>query len=97
MDGDQSKDNHQLILRYRGVSMHPEVDMAIEEVVNESISASELESSVELSLDHVEAPDKIKDHVLLGILKLCGFPNYFLHSNFSTREVDTRACFFCFC
>ena len=63
MDGDNSKDNHHLILRYRGVAMHPEVDMAIEEIVNESISASELESSVELSLDKVEAPDKIKDQI----------------------------------
>ena len=61
MDGDTSKDNQQLIQRYRGVAMQPEVDMAIEEIVNESISASELESAVELSLDKVEAPDKIKN------------------------------------
>jgi hypothetical protein len=32
MEGDNSKDNHQLILRYRGVATHPEVDMAIEDV-----------------------------------------------------------------
>jgi hypothetical protein len=63
MDGDQSKDNHQLILRYRGVATHPEVDMAIEEIVNESITASELTSNVELSLEDVEAPDKIKDQI----------------------------------
>ena len=64
MDGDNSKDNHQLILKYRGVSMQPEVDMAIEEIVNESISASELESNLELSLDKVEAADKIKDQIV---------------------------------
>ena len=64
MDGDNSKDNHQLILKYRGVSMQPEVDMAIEEIVNESITASELESNLELSLDKVEAPDKIKDQII---------------------------------
>jgi len=63
MEGDQSKDNHQLILRYRGVATHPEVDMAIEEIVNESITASELRSNVELSLEDVEAPDKIKDQI----------------------------------
>ena len=34
MDGDESKDNHHLVLRYRGVAMHPEVDMAIDEIVN---------------------------------------------------------------
>src|SRR6056300_1118742 len=63
MDGDDSKDNHQLILRYRGVSMHPEVDMAIEEIVNESISASELKSSVTLSLDDIETSENIKKQI----------------------------------
>lgn len=63
MDGDQSKDNAQLIMRYRGVAMNPEVDMAIDEIVSESIVASELESSVELKLDEIEAPKKIKDQI----------------------------------
>ena len=63
MDGDQSKDNRDLIMRYRGVAMNPEVDMAIDEIVNESIVASELESSVEIKLDEIEAPDKIKDQI----------------------------------
>jgi len=74
-EGDQSKDNHALIMRYRGVSMNPEVDMAIDEIVNESIVTSELESSVQLKLDEVEAPDKIKDQIqeefenVVGMLK----------------------------
>jgi len=60
IDGDQAKDNHQLIMKYRGIAMHPEVDMAIEEIQNEAVSTSELESSVSLSLDKVEVSDKIK-------------------------------------
>ena len=63
MDGEQSKDNHQLIMRYRGVSMNPEVDMAIDEIVNEAIVSSELESSVDLMMDNVEVSKKIKDQV----------------------------------
>ena len=92
MDGDQSKDNHQLILRYRGVSMHPEVDMAIEEIVNESISASELKSSVTLSLDDVEAPDKIKESIreefgnVVSMLKF----NEMGHDIFRSWYVDGR-------
>lgn len=92
MDGDQSKDNHQLILRYRGVSMHPEVDMAIEEIINESITASELESSVELSLDKVEAPDKIKDQMTEefdGIVAMLKF-NELGHDMFKSWYVDGR-------
>lgn len=64
LDMDQennSKDNHQLILRYRGVATHPEVDMAIEEIVGEAISTSELKSSVALNMDNVEGvSEKIK-------------------------------------
>ena len=30
LDGDDSKDNYQLIMKYRGNAMHPEVDAAIE-------------------------------------------------------------------
>lgn len=53
-DGDTSKDSVELIRRYRSVSMHPEVDMAIDEIVNESITTSELEAPVKLNLDNVE-------------------------------------------
>ena len=35
LDGNDSKDNYQLIMQYRGVAMHPEVDMALEEIVND--------------------------------------------------------------
>ena len=36
------------------------LDAAIEDIVNESISGSELKQSLELDLENVEAPDKIK-------------------------------------
>src|SRR6056300_602951 len=57
---DDSKDNYQLIMKYRGNAMHPEVDMAIEDIVNESITGSELEQTLELNLEEVKAPDRIK-------------------------------------
>ena len=60
IDGDDSKDNYHLIMKYRGVSMHPEVDMAIEDITNESISGSELEQSIDVNMDDLEASDKIK-------------------------------------
>jgi len=60
LDGDDSKDNYQLIMKYRGNAMHPEVDNAIEDIVNESITGSELKQTLELNLDAVEVPDRIK-------------------------------------
>ena len=60
LDGDDAKDNYNLIMKYRGVAMHPEVDAAIEDIVNESIAGSELEQPVDLNLDNLEVSDKIK-------------------------------------
>ena len=57
---DDSKDNYQLIMKYRDNAMHPEVDMAIEDIVNESITGSELEQTLDINLEDVEAPDRIK-------------------------------------
>ena len=60
LDGDDSKDNYQLIMKYRGNAMHPEVDAAIEDIVNESITGSEMSQTLELNLDEVQAPDRVK-------------------------------------
>ena len=60
MDGGAAKDNAELIKKYRAVAEHPECDAAIEDIVNETIVSSELESSVSLNLDKIEAGDKIK-------------------------------------
>ena len=57
--GDQSKDNSALIQKYRGVAMHPEVDAAIEDIVNEAVSGGD-EISVKLDLDNVELSKSIK-------------------------------------
>jgi hypothetical protein len=60
IDGDDSKDNYQMIMRYRGVAVHPEVDAAIEDIVNESIAGSELEQPVDINTDNLKVSDKIK-------------------------------------
>ena len=62
MEGqNNAKDNASTVKLYRGLSMHPDVDMAIEEIINEAISTSELKSSVALNLDNVEdLSDSIK-------------------------------------
>jgi len=64
IDGDKAKDLAQLVMKYRGVAMHPDVDMALEEIVNESIVMGEDESPVNLVLDKIEdneMPEKIKN------------------------------------
>ena len=92
LDGDASKDNTQLIMRYRGVAMNPEVDMAIDEIVNETIVSSELRSSVDLKVDEIDAPKKIKDQILEefeNIVSLLKF-NDIGHDVFRSWYVDGR-------
>ena len=60
IDGDDAKDNYNMIMKYRGVAMHPEVDAAIEDIVNESISGSELEQPIDINMDNLDQSDKIK-------------------------------------
>ena len=59
-DDKKSKDDFQLIRQYRQVATHPEVDAAVEDIVNEAITMSDDEKSLELVLDNVDAPDNIK-------------------------------------
>ena len=60
IEGDDSKDNYNMIMKYRGVSMHPEVDAAIEDIVNESIAGGELEQPIDINMDKLDQSDKIK-------------------------------------
>ena len=54
------KTEFELIRRYREMSLHPECDSAIEDVVNEAIVSDLNDSPVELDLDHLNASDGIK-------------------------------------
>ena len=92
INGDQAKDNHQLIMKYRGISMHPEVDMAIEDIVNEAIVTGGLEKQIEIVLDKVKAPDNIKKTIseeFDNILNLLNFSDNG-HDQFRRWYVDGR-------
>ena len=63
MEGDDSKDNAQLILKYRGSAMHPEADAAIEDIVNEAITASDTKPCVMVNSDNVKVSSSIKKQI----------------------------------
>ena len=64
IDGDETKDNHQLVMQYRGVAYQPEVDMAIEDITGEAISTSELKQNIDINMDNVEGvSDSIKKQI----------------------------------
>ena len=95
MDGGQAKDNHQLVMKYRGVATHPEVDAAIEDIVNESIVGSELESPVSLNLDKIEISDKIKEDMNEEFMNICSMLKFndLGHDIFRSFYIDGRSYF----
>jgi len=52
-----------LIRRYREIAMHPECDMAIEDIINESIVVDDTQEVVKLSLDSVPFSSQIKKRI----------------------------------
>ena len=57
------KSEQDLILRYRTMSLIPEVDMAIDDIVQEAISSNDLDAQVGINLDATKLSDSIKSKV----------------------------------
>ena len=65
-----------LIRRYREVALHPECDLAIEDIVSEAIVSNENQQSVQLDLSKVNYSDSIKKKMresFAEVLKLLSF------------------------
>ena len=91
MEG-QSKTEHDLIRRYREIALHHECDMAIEDIINESIVANELKDAIRINLDNLpfgkEVRRKIEDE-FKEVLRLMNF-NTKGHDIFRRWYVDGR-------
>jgi len=87
-----AKTEQDLIRRYREIALHPECDMAIEDIVNEAIVANELKDAIKLRLDQVtfgsEVKRKIEDE-FKEVLRLMNF-NTKGHDIFRRWYVDGR-------
>ena len=57
------KSEQDLILRYRQMSLIPEVDMAIDDIVQEAISSNDLDAQVGINLDATKFSDSIKSKI----------------------------------
>ena len=76
IDGSGSKDNYQLVMKYRGVAIHPECDAAIEDIVNESIVIDDESPGVSIELEKIEASESIKEQIteeFSNILRMLNF------------------------
>lgn len=87
-----AKTETELVTRYRSMAMSPEVQQAVDEVVNEAISVSSHERTVEIVLDDTELPKKVKDRIeeeFDNVLRLLDFSNTG-YDIFSKFYVDGR-------
>lgn len=90
LSGDAAKDDKDLIRKYRNMAMHPEVDAAIEDIVNEVISGED--DLVELNMDNVETTDSIKKQIkeeFDNVTAMLDFQSY-AHDIFRRYYVDGR-------
>ena len=65
-----------LIRRYREVSLHPECDLAIEDIISEAIVSNENQNAVQLDLSKIEYSESIKKKIresFIEVLKLLNF------------------------
>ena len=68
----------ELITRYREMAMQPELETAIDEIVNEAIVNDDSESGVEIDTDELKQPENIKKKIREEfdyVLKLLDFGN----------------------
>ena len=57
------KSEGDLVRRYREMALHPEVDSAIEDVVNEAIVSDSDDSPLQIDLANLSASDKLKEKI----------------------------------
>ena len=87
-----AKSEADLIRRYREIALHPECDMAIEDIVNEAVVANEMKDAVRVNVENLpygkEVRRKIEDE-FQSVLKLLNF-NTKGHDIFRRWYVDGR-------
>lgn len=82
----------QLITKYREMAIQPELETALDEIVNEAIVMEDSGKSVEINLDELKLPDTIKKRIEAEfdfILKLMNFGNMG-HEIFRRWYIDGR-------
>ena len=90
-----AKTEQDLIRRYREIALHPECDMAIEDIVNEAITSNENKQSVKVVTDQLNYSSKIKQTIeteFAEVLKMLQF-NTRGHDLFRRWYVDGRIFF----
>ena len=77
LDG-TAKNDVELITRYREMAMQPEIESAIDDIVGEAICQDDNGKTIDIVLDNLKQPDKIKNSIkeeFKTILRLLNYKN----------------------
>jgi len=88
----QARNEFEMIRRYRDMAIHPEVDSAVDEVVNEFIVSDAHDTPVEINLDNLEVGNGVKNRIrneFEYIKRLLNFDNR-AHEIVRTWYIDGR-------
>jgi hypothetical protein len=87
-----SRNEYELISRYRSMSLHPECDSAIDEIINEFVVSDSDDSPVEIELSNLDVGTNIKNKIrqeFNHILKLLQFDKH-CHQIIRNWYIDGR-------
>jgi hypothetical protein len=95
LEGDAAKTDVDLIRKYRISAEQPECDMAIEDIVNESIVHDEHEKPIDINLDDLEVQTSIKKEIKAEFDRICQLLNFNVNGQdiFRRWYVDGRLYF----
>lgn len=95
LEGDAAKTDVDLIRKYRIAAEMPECDMAIEDIVNESVVHDEHEAPVDINLDDLEQPNSVKKEIKAEFERVCQLLNFNVNGQdiFRRWYVDGRLYF----
>jgi len=91
LDG-TAKNEVELISRYREMAMQPEIESAIDDIVNEAICQDDDGKTIAIVLDNLKQPDKIKDSIkkeFQNVLRLFNY-NQMAQDIFRRYYIDGR-------
>ena len=91
-----ARDENQLIAHYRSMALYPEVDSAIEDIVNEAIVLDTDRKPIKIDLDRVSLSETIKTKMYSEynhLLKLLDFSNK-SHDIFRRWFIDAKTFYF---
>lgn len=92
-----AKTEAELVTRYRSMMVNPEIQQAVDEIVNEAISVDTQEKVVKVVLDDTDLPTNVKNKIhdeFDNVLRLLDFSNQ-AYDIFSKFYVDGRLNYHC--